>query len=88
MNHMIIPNAMDIDADNVDGIKRHLLFSPSKTGNQFLRFAVSVIPPGKSAKPHTHPGDETALTLKGKATLTIEGKSFEINQNTAVLIGP
>ena len=83
-----IKDSKRVEVDDIDGIKRKILFTPTKDGNRHLRFALTEIPPGSVAPPHSHPGDEVALTLNGSATLFVDGQEYEVSEGTAVLLPP
>ena len=85
-----------IKSRKVEGLKeehfgevfRQVLFSPSETGNNFLKMAYIDVPAGSKGAPHIHLGEEVVFTLKGKAILRIHGKDYLLEEGSAFLIPP
>ncbi len=62
-------------ADNVD---------PNK-----LRFHISELEPGtRSHPPHTHAGVEAFYVLEGNGCVEVEGESYALSANEAIVIDP
>ncbi len=54
-----------------------------------LRFHISEIEPGTSAHPpHTHAGVEAFYVLEGSGAVEVEGESYPLSSNEAILIDP
>ena len=85
-----------VKSRKVEGLKheyfgevfRQVLFSPSETGNNFLKMAYIDVPAGAKGTAHIHLGEEVVFTLKGKATLRIDGQDYLLEEGSAFLIPP
>jgi quercetin dioxygenase-like cupin family protein len=85
-----------IKSRRVEGLKeehfgevfRQVLFSPSETGNNFLKMAYIDVPDGSKGLAHIHLGEEVVFTIKGKATLRINGQDYLLEEGSAFLIPP
>jgi len=69
-------------------VTRKVLFSPSKTENNFLKLAYLDVPSGAKTAPHIHLGEEAIFTLQGKAILKIEDKEYILEEGTAFIVPP
>jgi quercetin dioxygenase-like cupin family protein len=78
----------EVEPEDLYGFKRRVLFSPTTVGSNYMKFAIVHGRPGAKSVPHTHPGGEVALTLKGRAHLSANGKRFELSAGTAVAVPP
>jgi quercetin dioxygenase-like cupin family protein len=70
------------------GFERKVMFSPSAGGSPTMKFAIVHGKPGAKSKPHTHPGGELAVTLKGAALLVANGIRYNLIANTAASVPP
>jgi quercetin dioxygenase-like cupin family protein len=70
------------------GIFRQVFFSPETTGNRYLKMAYIDVPPGAEGTSHVHLGEELVYTIKGKASLTIDGEEHLLEEGTCFLIPP
>lgn len=70
------------------GISRRVFFSPETTQNRYLKMAFIDVPPGATGTPHLHLGEELVYTIKGKASITIDGKEHLLEEGTCFLIPP
>lgn len=54
-----------------------------------LHFHISEIAPGTRAHPpHTHTGVEAFYVLSGEGTMEVEGESYRLETNSAILLDP
>ncbi len=54
-----------------------------------LRFHISEIEPGtRSHPPHTHAGVEAFYVLEGSGAVEVEGESYVLTSNQAIVIDP
>lgn len=70
------------------GMFRMVLFSPTETGNNFLKMAYVNLPPGSKGAAHVHLGEEAVYTLQGKCILRIDGKDHLLEEGSAFIIPP
>lgn len=78
----------DVVPEDLYGFKRRVFFSPTTVGSKYMKFAIVHGRPGAKSVPHTHPGGEVALTLKGSAHLTANGRRHQLGAGTAVSVPP
>ncbi len=66
----------------------HCLIAENIDPNK-LRFHISEIEPGTSAHPpHMHVGIEAFYVLDGSGSVEVEGESYPLSPNEAILIDP
>ena len=70
------------------GMVRSVLFSPTETGNNFLKLAYINLPPGSKGAAHIHLGEEVVFTIQGECILRIEGKDHRLEEGSAFIIPP
>jgi len=70
------------------GMVRLVLFSPTETGNNFLKMAYVNLPPGSKGAAHIHLGEEAVYTIQGKCILRIDGKDHLLEDGSAFIIPP
>jgi len=70
------------------GMVRLVLFSPTETGNNFLKLAYINLPPGSQGASHIHLGEEAVYTIQGKCILRIDGKDHLLEEGSAFIIPP
>jgi len=74
--------------EHFGGVFRQVFFSPESTGNRYLKMAYLDVPPGAKGTPHVHLGEELVYTIQGKASLTIDGEEYLLEEGTCFLIPP
>lgn len=74
--------------EHFGGILRRVFFSPETTGNRYLKMAYIDVPAGAVGTPHVHLGEELVYTIKGKASITIDGEDYLLEEGTCFLIPP
>ena len=74
--------------EHFGGISRQVFFSPETTGNRYLKMAYIDVPPGAVGTPHVHLGEELVYTIKGKASIHIDGVDHLLEAGTCFLIPP
>jgi quercetin dioxygenase-like cupin family protein len=88
MKKIMIRSLGDVEEEQIGDIKRRILFSPTTTGNRYIKLAMAVAEPRAQAPLHTHPGDEAAFTLSGEAKLLVDDVAYEVSEGVAVLVPP
>jgi len=77
-----------IKKEEFGGMFRMVLFSPTETGNNFLKMAYLNLPPGSKGEAHIHLGEEAVYTIRGKCVLRIEGKEHPLEEGSGFIIPP
>lgn len=62
------------------------LFSRGRTPTEALTLGIGRVPPGEALNEHRHVEPEVYLVLEGLATVTVDGREFQVEAGAALFI--